>query len=229
MSGENKNATCRDRKEGENNIGGQHLQQEGSAQETSDQENSEFENDDYDSEEESDEFSDDFSDEEDDNLGRVKYRDARAPKYCPICLKTAKLSKCQGCDDMAYCSKVCQREDWPVHKHLCLKLPDFQATARPEEHFRAILFPANDVDAGEILTGAQVPKPKFVWCMKGYYRPFFPPDGSCEGQSYDQSLMGRRQRGKHCFINIIIASVVFQDNGIYSILRPEMVFGDVLR
>lgn len=192
-SGENENATCRDRKEGENNTSGQNPQQESSAQDTSDQEDSEFENDDYDSEE-SDEFSDCFSDDDDDSLRRVKKRDARAPTYCPICLKTAKLFECQGCNDMAYCSKACQRKDWPVHKLLCRQLPDFQATTRPEEHFRAILFPANDVDAGEYLSGAEVPKPKFVWCKKDYYRPFFPPDGSCELQSDNEILMGRRQR-----------------------------------
>lgn len=192
--GEDEDTTLRDRKEGERKTSYQCSQQEGSVKE--DSENEEFK--DYESEGfERDEESEEESDAGTDNFGGRMRRDERSPTYCPVCLKTTELSKCLGCEDMAYCSRACQRKDWPIHKLLCLKLPVFQATARPKQHFRAILFPSNDAGAGECLSGAEAPKPKFVWCQKGYFRPFFPPDGCCEGQTYDHSLMGRRQRGKH--------------------------------
>ncbi|ROV99885.1 hypothetical protein VMCG_06226 [Cytospora schulzeri] len=122
-------------------------------------------------------------------------QDAPSPTCCPICLKTTELSKCQGCDEMVYCSKACQRKDWPVHKFLCKKLPVFQATARPKNHFRAIFFPANDVGAGERLSGAEAPKPEFVWYMNDKCRHCSAhSSGGFGGFKYDQALMGHRQQ-----------------------------------
>ena len=32
------------------------------------------------------------------------------------------LKTCTGCRSVSYCSKFCQRRDWPYHKHVCEKL-----------------------------------------------------------------------------------------------------------
>ena len=41
---------------------------------------------------------------------------------CARCLKKGKgteLRRCAGCKSFSYCSKDCQRLDWPSHKQLC--------------------------------------------------------------------------------------------------------------
>ncbi|RPA82229.1 hypothetical protein BJ508DRAFT_305886 [Ascobolus immersus RN42] len=38
---------------------------------------------------------------------------------CKVCEKQGDLMKCGGCKIAAYCSTVCQRADWPVHKPAC--------------------------------------------------------------------------------------------------------------
>ncbi|ROW16212.1 hypothetical protein VPNG_01934 [Cytospora leucostoma] len=138
-----------------------------------------------------DEYSGDV---ENHSIGEIQSRDARGPTYCPICLETADLVECQGCHDMTYCSKACQRVDWPVHKYLCRKLLPFRATARPKGHVRAILFPANTASIGEFATKATTPKPKFVWSQKWDYAAFFPPHGTSKWKEYKEDDMGRRQR-----------------------------------
>jgi hypothetical protein len=46
--------------------------------------------------------------------------------HCAKCYKkeskTMKLSICSGCHDVHYCSRECQRLDWPVHKKLCKRM-----------------------------------------------------------------------------------------------------------
>ena len=41
---------------------------------------------------------------------------------CTHCLKKGSLTalrRCTGCKSSSYCSKDCQRSDWPSHKQLC--------------------------------------------------------------------------------------------------------------
>ena len=41
---------------------------------------------------------------------------------CARCLKRdsrTELRRCAGCKSFSYCSKDCQRSDWPSHKRLC--------------------------------------------------------------------------------------------------------------
>ncbi len=41
-------------------------------------------------------------------------------KGCPD-PRSASLSKCSRCEAVAYCSRECQKQDWPTHKTRCCK------------------------------------------------------------------------------------------------------------
>ena len=48
-------------------------------------------------------------------------------KRCNFCLKTEEvvkriIKKCSNCKVIHYCSKECQRNDWPIHKKVCKTL-----------------------------------------------------------------------------------------------------------
>jgi len=68
---------------------------------------------------------------------------------CLIC-NAADAKACESCRSASYCSKDCQREDWPLHKRLCKTLPAM--TTRPSPSSRlGILFPV------------QSKSPELVW------------------------------------------------------------------
>ncbi|KAI1146017.1 hypothetical protein F4825DRAFT_441951 [Nemania diffusa] len=74
-----------------------------------------------------------------------------ASDLCIICNKPNAL-RCKRCRSASYCSKLCQRGDFPIHKLLCTKFSAFNITERPtKEHFRAILFPVDQR------------QPKLIW------------------------------------------------------------------
>jgi hypothetical protein len=58
---------------------------------------------------------------------------------------------CQRCNCNRYCSKECQKHDWPVHKLLCKHLKDFDVSKAPPLARRCIFFH----EAGN--------EPVFVW------------------------------------------------------------------
>ena len=72
---------------------------------------------------------------------------------CHKCHKTGerkkdKLSKCAGCHSITYCSKECQREDWPRHSDNCVPV----MVKEYEEKGRGLVA-AKDIKMGEqILT-----------------------------------------------------------------------------
>lgn len=70
---------------------------------------------------------------------------------CIICDKPNAL-RCKRCRSASYCSKLCQRGDYPTHKLLCASFSNFDLTKRPsDEHLRAILFPVDKK------------RPQFIW------------------------------------------------------------------
>ncbi|GAW14743.1 hypothetical protein ANO14919_069240 [Xylariales sp. No.14919] len=84
---------------------------------------------------------------------------ASGPDSCIICNKTNAL-RCQRCKSVSYCSKLCQRGDYPVHKLLCARFSAFDITTRPDkEHVRAILFPVDQK------------QPKLIWLHCGWIEP----------------------------------------------------------
>ncbi|THZ82005.1 hypothetical protein D6C84_06097 [Aureobasidium pullulans] len=76
-------------------------------------------------------------------------------KRCAVCPRPGK--PCSRCGRSHYCSKECQKFDWPLHRTLCASFENFQQ--RPDsQKRRAIYFP---VDSD---------KPKFVWLpMSGHH------------------------------------------------------------
>ncbi|KAI1204516.1 uncharacterized protein F4807DRAFT_447060 [Annulohypoxylon truncatum] len=70
---------------------------------------------------------------------------------CIIC-NTSSANFCDRCKSIRYCSKACQRADWPTHKLLCKAFSNFDTTKRPSKnHFRAIFFPVDKE------------KPELIW------------------------------------------------------------------
>jgi hypothetical protein len=60
---------------------------------------------------------------------------------------------CSTCGSSHYCSKLCQKDDWPVHKLLCKSFArDFTIDKAPgDTYYRAIVFPPENET------------PRFVW------------------------------------------------------------------
>ncbi|KAK6520767.1 hypothetical protein TWF506_001013 [Arthrobotrys conoides] len=68
---------------------------------------------------------------------------------CVICNKHP-ANTCKQCQSIWYCSKTCQKSDWPSHKLLCKPFTNQEPRPSPD-HKRAILFPADEE------------KPRLIW------------------------------------------------------------------
>lgn len=72
------------------------------------------------------------------------------PLLCAMCNHEG--TRCTGCLEIRYCSRECQRSDWPCHKLVCKTFAQFSDRHRPTPHHkRAVLFPQDD------------DRPHFVW------------------------------------------------------------------
>lgn len=66
-----------------------------------------------------------------------------AQARCAMCSNVS-TQKCASCGEIKYCSKQCQRNDWPIHKILCKTFKDFSDPQRPGPDYKhAIRFPKN--------------------------------------------------------------------------------------
>ncbi|KAI0400890.1 hypothetical protein F4802DRAFT_469005 [Xylaria palmicola] len=75
----------------------------------------------------------------------------RQPVLCIACNRHAAIFY-SICKSAYYCSRECQKADYPTHKLLCADFASIDITTRPApHHIRAIFFPANQT------------KPRFVW------------------------------------------------------------------
>ncbi|KAF1992674.1 hypothetical protein P154DRAFT_411367, partial [Amniculicola lignicola CBS 123094] len=74
---------------------------------------------------------------------------------CEQCNNPGTL-RCGECHQSHYCSKVCQKTDFKLHKLLCKQFKDFTDDKRPSpDYYRAIYFhPAEE-------------GPRFIWLCYG--------------------------------------------------------------
>ncbi|KAI1152130.1 hypothetical protein F4825DRAFT_476394 [Nemania diffusa] len=83
---------------------------------------------------------------------------SKTSDLCIICDKPDAL-RCGWCKGTSYCSKICQRGDYPIHKLLCATFSRFDMTKRPtKKHVRAILFPPDQ----------KIPNLIWLDCEPGY-------------------------------------------------------------
>ncbi|KAI0425312.1 hypothetical protein F5Y09DRAFT_352356 [Xylaria sp. FL1042] len=122
---------------------------------------------------------------------------------CLICGKPNAL-RCGGCKDVRYCSKSCQRADFPIHKLLCARFSDFDMTKRPtKEHMRAILFPVDEK------------KPKLVWVECKW-------DGNFQSRNTKPFLDGDNGMSTAIDYNPILGRRV--SNVVYVVYRDSFLF-----
>jgi hypothetical protein len=101
---------------------------------------------------------------------------------CSMC-HNATASICNICRCTRYCFKVCQNDDWAVHKLLCKTYQDF-ATPLSPTHFRGILFSDNEKKPRSVwiritrdLEGNEPPKEGSVYSVH-FENLNLPPPGS---------------------------------------------------
>ncbi|EHA58305.1 hypothetical protein MGG_04563 [Pyricularia oryzae 70-15] len=103
----------------------------------------------------------------------AQYETTKTIRTKPLCnalctkMHTAPL-RCTGCGAATYCSKRCQRADWPLHKKLCASYRPFLTTASADQRkeFKAgIMFPAH-----------KHTKPHLVWIK---FRPRLGREEEC--------------------------------------------------
>jgi hypothetical protein len=75
------------------------------------------------------------------NMAPAASNPTEAQELCTMCHRAGTM-RCGGCKELHYCSKMCQKNDWPIHKLICKTLKDFSPENRPgSDYKRAILFP----------------------------------------------------------------------------------------
>ena len=59
-------------------------------------------------------------------VGRDAQIEVNQAYACRRCGKTSGLSKCSRCCVISYCSRDCQKADWPAHKQVCIPAPQLR-------------------------------------------------------------------------------------------------------
>ncbi|KAF1348990.1 hypothetical protein BDV97DRAFT_196012 [Delphinella strobiligena] len=113
---------------------------------------------------------------------------AATDDLCAVCNERGKL--CVRCNNILYCTYICQTADWSCHQLVCRSFTQFGDAARPStKSIRAILFPVAES------------KPRFIWLnttsirddddSDGYERPDVMNLLGDDDPISDQRLIGR--------------------------------------
>ncbi len=65
------------------------------------------------------------------DVQRELLREAASADTCEVCGRVAKVQVCTGCKCVAYCSRPCQKQDWPRHKNMCKALRAMRKVKTP--------------------------------------------------------------------------------------------------
>jgi hypothetical protein len=83
---------------------------------------------------------------------------------CAICDQPG-INACAGCHSIRYCSKLCQKTDWPLHKLLCKTYADFSDTSRPPDIYNLATYPPEiyHLYRRAIYFPESGDRPRFIW------------------------------------------------------------------
>lgn len=102
---------------------------------------------------------------------------------CMMCCKPGTM-RCNACMETRYCSKDCQKLDWPLHKLVCKTAKDFTEDKKPSRwHLRAVVF-AEDED-----------RPRYAWLALSCDKCRGTPN---EGKPHLSSVLNDVQRQHMC-------------------------------
>ena len=65
------------------------------------------------------------------DVQRELLREAASADTCEVCGRVAKVQVCTACKCVAYCSRPCQKRDWPTHKNMCKAMRAMRKTKAP--------------------------------------------------------------------------------------------------
>ncbi|KXS95582.1 hypothetical protein AC578_3269 [Pseudocercospora eumusae] len=130
---------------------------------------------------------------------------------CIICANP-KAKRCTSCRSSAYCSTVCQKQDWKIHRLLCKQLQDTISTRPTPAHRLCILLPKDEGTPRLVwLDSSEEVQQREIESLLGEPRPqstFLQDDARSNHELHHSLVLRSRNIGSGDSINQCITTLI---------------------